>query len=387
MANSTPRDPATRVWPIIRTAVAEGSPAVRRLVRQVAILWAVMVGLQIWDSRDGQGVSGVAEFLSALLGICGMALLGIAGTLHLSMKEAASRPHGDDETAVARVLLALPLVGVLAGVAFGGAAALMVVRGLLGTELPFAVAGTVLYAGMVVVAARTVTDSAQTLFHFGASQAKRAGDYRTAATAARLDALQARMNPHVLFNALNTVASLVRSNPPAAERVVETLADVLKQTLDRSSDVEGTVADEVAYVRNCLALEHERWGGHLRVSWAVDDSVLAWPLPPFIIQPLVENSLRHGLGARIDGGHIHIAVTRDGEMLSAAVRDDGAGFSRHWREGNGLGNLRQRLHTLYGGDASLTVDSPAPGAACVTVRLPKRRVDDGGRIRNARCEC
>jgi Histidine kinase len=373
MANSNRPDPGTRVWPIVKAAIAEGSPAVKRLVRWVAFFSALMVALQIWDSRDGRGVSGVAELMSVLLGICGIALLGIAHTLQLSMAEAAERPERADETGVARVLLALPSIGFLAGVALGGAALLMIIRGALGTELPLAVAGTALYSALAVVAARTVTHSAQTLFRAGASHAQRAADYRTAATAARLDALQARMNPHVLFNALNNVASLIRSNPPAAERVVETLGDVLKQTLDRSGDVDGTVADEIAYVRNCLALEHERWGDHLRVSWAVNDEVLDWPLPPFVIQPLVENSLRHGLGSRIDGGHIRIAVTRDGEALSASVEDDGSGFPQHWREGNGLGNLRQRLHALFGSDAALIVESPGPGRSRVMVRVPRRR--------------
>jgi signal transduction histidine kinase len=368
MAHGKPPESA---WPIVRSAIADGSPAIKRLVRRVAVFWVLAVGLQIWDSRNAAGAAGIAEFFSALLGICGIGLLGIAFTLHVSMKEAADRPHADD-AGVARVLLALPTIGFLAGIALGIAALLMVVRAALGAELWFAVLGTVLYAGMTVVAARTVTHSARTLFHVGTVHATRAAEYRSAATAARLDALQARMNPHVLFNALNTVASLVRSNPPAAERVVQTLADVLTQTLERSSDVDSTVAEEIAYVRSCLTLENERWGEHLRVSWSVADEVLAWPMPPFIIQPLVENALRHGLGARIDGGQIRIVVGRAGETLVVSVEDDGAGFPPRWRERNGLGNLRQRLTALYGSDASLTVDTTCARGSRVSVRLPRR---------------
>jgi signal transduction histidine kinase len=371
MANGKPREPAPKTWPIVRSAIVDGTPTVKRLVRRVAVFWVLAVGLQIWDSRNATGAAGVAEFFSALLGICGIGLLGIAFTLHVSMKEAADRPQADD-AGVARVLLALPTIGFLAGIALGIAALLMVVRAALGAELWFAAMGAVLYAGMAVVAARTVTHSAQTLFHVGTLHATRAAEYRSAATAARLDALQARMNPHVLFNALNTVASLVRSSPPAAERVVHTLADVLKQTLDRSSDVDGTVAEEIAYVRSCLALESERWGEDLRVSWSIAEDVLAWPMPPFIIQPLVENALRHGLGSRIDGGHIRIAVERAGDALLASVEDDGGGFPSHWRERNGLGNLRQRLQTLYGTDASLSIDAASPSGSRVTVRLPRR---------------
>lgn len=372
MSSGNPRESATRIWPIIRSAIVDGSPTVKRLVRRVAVFWVLMVALQVWDSRNARGAAGVAEFFSALFGICGIGLLGIAGTLHVSMKEAADRPRHAGDAGVARVLLALPSIGFVAGLALGSAALLMVVRAVLGVELWFAVAGTVLYTGLMVVAARTVTRSAQTLFHLGTMHANRAANYRGAAMAARLDALQARMNPHVLFNALNTVASLVRSNPPAAERVVHTLADVLQQTLERSSDVDGTVAEEIAYVRRCLDLEHERWGEQLQVSWSIAEDVLAWPMPPFVLQPLVENALRHGLGSRIDGGHIRIAVEHAGDTLLATVEDDGGGFPSHWRERNGLGNLRQRLQTLYGTDASLSVDAASPSGSRVTVRLPRR---------------
>jgi hypothetical protein len=359
------------VWEIVRSAIAEGSPAVRRLVRHVVFFWIATVALQIWDSRNATGAAGVAEFFSALLAICGIALLGIGGTLRLSMKEAAARGRTGDEAGVARVLLALPTIGFASGLSLGAATILMIVRGALGVELPFAIAGTLLYAALTVAAARTVTQSAATLFEVGTLHATRAAEYRNAAATARFDALQARMNPHVLFNALNTVASLVRSDPPAAERIVHTLGDVLKQTLDRSSDVNGTVAQEIAYVETCLALEKERWGDHLRVSWSIEDEVRDWRMPPFTIQPLVENALRHGLGARIEGGHIAISIRRHGDALVASVTDDGAGFPQRWREGNGIGALRQRLAALYGDKASIAIERAAGRGASVVVRLPK----------------
>ena len=371
MANSNRHDQATSVWRIVRSAIAEGSPAVRRMVRQVVLFWIVTVALQIWDSRNATGAAGIAEFFSALLAICGIALLGIAGTLRLSMKEAADRGRTGDEAGVARVLLALPTIGFASGLALGAATILMIVRGVLGMELPFAIVGTLLYAALTVAAGLTVTQSAATLFDVGTLHATRAAKYRNAAATARFDALQARMNPHVLFNALNTVASLVRSDPPAAERVVHTLGDVLKQTLDRSTDAYGTVAQEIAYVESCLALEQERWGDHLRISWSIDDAVREWTMPPFTIQPLVENALRHGLGARIEGGHIEVSIGPDKDTLVATVKDDGAGFPQRWREGNGIGALRQRLAALYGDAASIAIESHAGRGASVVVRLPK----------------
>ena len=214
--------------------------------------------------------------------------------------------------------------------------------------------------------------SARMLFRHAGESAAAAAQARGEAASAQFAALQARMNPHFLFNALNTVASLVRSDPPAAERVVENLSEVLRRTLERSSEVISTVEDEVAYVRAYLALEQERWGERLRVVWDVDETAAARSLPPLVLQPLVENALRHGLGGRIDGGTIHISVRATDGALAVTVEDDGAGFPPGWREGTGLGNLRQRLRTLYGDDAKLQTSAQCSGAS-VTVIVPSRR--------------
>jgi hypothetical protein len=362
----------TAVWPIIRGALAGAGPRVRRLVRLIALFALVMIALQVWDSRNAEGPGGVAEFLSVALGVAGIALLGLATALQLSMEGVAHATPSEDDPGRQRVLLALPAVGFGAGIALAGATILMIVRGVLGAEIPLFAMGTLVYGGLTIVAARTVMRSVRTLFEFAGRQARAAAEHRAAATAARLDALQARMNPHVLFNALNTVASLVRSNPPAAERVVETLAGVLRRTLDRSSDMEGTVADEIDYVRACLALEAERWGPHLKVTWNVDERLLSRPMPAFVIQPLVENALKHGLGTRLDGGHVEISLGGDEDGLTVRVADDGTGFARNWVEGMGLGTLRRRLAAMYGTEAKLTIDS-RPGASSVVVRVPGQR--------------
>ena len=221
---------------------------------------------------------------------------------------------------------------------------------------------------MLLFAGRTVTNSARTLFRHATHQAAVAADARSQAAAAHLSALQARMNPHFLFNALNTVAALVRSDPPAAERVVENLSDVMRQTLGRSAASMGTVDEELAYVRNYLMLEQARWGDRLVVEWNVDEVVRPWPLPPLILQPLVENALAHGIGARLAGGTIRITV-RGGDVLTMVVEDTGPGFPARWQAGTGLGNLRERLHTLYGERASLAV-AGGSGGARVTVTVP-----------------
>jgi hypothetical protein len=357
------------MWPIVRDAFAGASPAIKQQFRLIVAFWVGVVLLQAWDSRIGVGAAGVAEFLSAVLGSTGVALLGVAHTLHRTMAEAAStQPPGGDARGVQQVLLALPALGFAAGVTLGAAAMLMLVRAILGAELPLAIVGGLLYSGAVIVAGLTVSGSARTLFTHATRNAAAAANARTEAAAAHLSALQARMNPHFLFNALNTVAALVRSNPRAAEGVVENLADVLRLTLARSAETMSSVRAEVEYVRAYLALEQERWGDRLRVSWEVEEAALDRPLPPLVLQPLVENAVRHGIGESVDGGAIHIRVSSAGDGLLLSVSDDGRGFARGWKEGTGLGNLRQRLQTLYGGQASLTV-SDAPAGSCVTVEL------------------
>jgi signal transduction histidine kinase len=367
-----------RLWPIVTSALAGASPPVRRQLRWIAVAWVLMVLLQSWDSRDAHGAAGVAEFLSAVLGATGVALLGLAHTLNLTMQEAAARRRPDEADAVQHVLLALPAAGFAAGVALGSAALLMGVRAALGAELALAVTGMVAYTVMMVLAARTVNRSALTLFQHASVHAAAAAQARSEAASAQFAALQARMNPHFLFNALNTVASLVRSNPPAAEQVVENLSDVLRQTMERSAAGTGTVEEELAYVRSYLALEQERWQDRLHVDWDVADAARARPLPPLVLQPLVENALRHGLGARMAGGRIRISVRAPAEATVVSVEDDGIGFPPQWREGTGLGNLRQRLRTLYGDDARLQVDSGSKGAS-VTVTVPGHEGDRGAR--------
>jgi signal transduction histidine kinase len=358
------------MWPIVREALRDASPDIRSQARVIVVFWLCVVALQVWDSRDGRGAAGVAEFMSAILGASGVTLLGIAYTLQRTMHDAAQRKRPDGEAAaVQRVLLALPALGFAAGVMLGAAALLMVLRGLLGWELPFAVIGAVVYGSFVLMAARTVMRSVQTLFEHATRQAAAAAQARSEAAAAQVAALQSQMNPHFLFNALNTVASLVRSDPRRAERVVEDLAEVLRRTLDRSATTAGTVRDEVEYVRAYLALEQERWGDRLRVEWNVDPDALEHPLPPLMLQPLVENALRHGLAARLDGTVLRITI-EIGDSLTLSVDDDGPGFVRGWHEGTGLGSVRQRLASLYGDAAALRVVEGTPGAR-VSVVVPR----------------
>jgi sensor histidine kinase YesM len=194
---------------------------------------------------------------------------------------------------------------------------------------------------------------------------------------ARLGALQAQLNPHFLFNSLNTVAVLSREgNSAAATRVVEQLSDVLRSTLDRSDANEVTVEDEMELVRQYLAVEQARFSDRLRPEFEIDPSTLGTAVPSFALQHLVENAIRHGISRRTEAGRLVIRSTRTADgFLELSVEDDGAGLvAATDRKGHGLDNTRERLKTLYGDQATLTVTPREPHGAIATLRLPFREI-------------
>ena len=270
-----------------------------------------------------------------------------------------------------------------------------------------------------------VTSTSRFMYGHAREQAEAAERARGDATEAQLTALQAQMNPHFLFNTLNTVASLVRTDPVAAEATVENLAVVLRRTLDRSRRVLSTVDDEIDHLAAYLSVAKERFEDRLQVHWSVDPQARPLLLPTMTLQPLVENAIKHGVGARLEGGTLHIGVhlkassvaegrpdrgREDGPGAEARrvrasataiepaagpdgaggagharlvieVADDGPGFRPRHREGTGLGNLRTRLATLYGDRAGLSIDgAAAPTAGRGSTRPPLRTGASGARV-------
>jgi sensor histidine kinase YesM len=194
---------------------------------------------------------------------------------------------------------------------------------------------------------------------------------------AKLAALQARVNPHFLFNSLNTINVLVRDGDRAqATRVIEQLSEVLRTTLGRSHDAEVSLDDELTLVKQYLAVEQARFSDRLHVELDVDASLLSAAVPSFSVQHLVENAVRHGIARRSDAGWIAIAARRDGGVLEVSVADDGAGVgdAAIATPGHGLSNTRERLHTLYGGGASLDLSPRAPHGTIARMRVPYHEV-------------
>ena len=193
---------------------------------------------------------------------------------------------------------------------------------------------------------------------------------------ARLRALRYQLNPHFLFNTLNAISTLVveeRSREAAA--MLARLSEFLRLTLDGGSAAEIPLAEEIEFVRRYLEIEQIRFGERLRVHVAVDDAALPVLVPALLLQPLVENAVRHAVAPREEGGRIEIEARRHGSGLLLRVVDDGGGLvaapdaAGGAGRGIGLANTRERLRQCYGGDGRLELRDGADGAGGLEVRI------------------
>jgi len=365
------------VWRTMR----EAPKPIRRQLQLVGLTGLSVLLLQYFDVRGRYGPRVWAEMASVVLFAGGMLLLGVMRALRDASAETVvdEMVHEEGRRRVHRlvrrktlgpILFALPTMGLIAGAALAAAATVLVVRFFLGSS---AIVLVLAAADLFVLLAAIRVVSNTTRFLYGRAVEGEAAAARAEGEAARaqLAALQAQMNPHFLFNALNTVASLVRSNPRSAEATVENLSDVLRRTLERTSQPIGTLADEIDYIKAYLAVEQERFGDRLNVEWAVAPDLRDAPVPAMTLQPLVENAIRHGMGPRRAGGRVRIAADVEGSRLRLTVEDDGDGFPPRYHEGTGLANLRKRLQVLHGDAATLRIGSP-PAGARVIVELPQQ---------------
>ncbi len=200
---------------------------------------------------------------------------------------------------------------------------------------------------------------------------------RRLAAEAQLASLESRVDPHFLFNTLNSIAALVRENPTAAERVIEQLASLMRSSLDRRSSLV-TLDEELAVVRSYLEIERVRFGDRLRfdIESAADGGRAL--VPRLSLQTLVENSVKYAVSPSRDGAAIHVRATTGDGRLRVAVDDDGPGFdASQWPEGHGLHLLRARLALTFGDRARVTAKS-RPGQTTVTLDLPLETVAPTG---------
>ena len=196
-----------------------------------------------------------------------------------------------------------------------------------------------------------------------------------AAENAELQALRAQLNPHFLFNTLHALTQLARENPAATAAALERFADLLRYVLHRGRDAGADMAleDEIAFVHHYLALEQLRLGERLRVLEDLAPEALELAVPPLLLQPLVENAIRHGIAPLRDGGTLQISARADASTLTIEVADDGVGASTDtWQSSPGLGltAAARQLEAQFPGRSSLTIASTPGNGFRVRISMP-----------------
>ncbi len=192
------------------------------------------------------------------------------------------------------------------------------------------------------------------------------------AAEAQLRLLQGQIEPHFLFNTLANVSSLMDDDVPRAKLMLETFTDYLRASLGSLRRLDATLGGELDLVTHYLELMKTRMEERLQYTVVCEPGVRDVQLPPFLLQPLVENALHHGLEPKVEGGTVAVAARREADTLVLEVRDDGMGPAATRRRavaGMALANLRERLAVQYGGAATLTLTPTHPGM-CTTVRMP-----------------
>ena len=192
---------------------------------------------------------------------------------------------------------------------------------------------------------------------------------------ARLDALVGQLQPHFLFNTLHTISAFVLEDPKQANRMITRLSELLRQSFNRERGPLVTLEQELELLDHYVAIQEARFGDRLRVTFRVDPRAASAVVPTFMLQPLVENAIRHGVAPNGRVAEIEIAATREGDRLHLAVRDNGPGVQSEHRAGNGGGlgiaNTRARLFELYGpGHRFELTNAPPPGGALATIEIP-----------------
>jgi two-component system LytT family sensor kinase len=203
---------------------------------------------------------------------------------------------------------------------------------------------------------------------------------RASLAEARLDALKLQLKPHFLFNTLNAVSELVHVDPQRAEQVIVKLSDLLRfavKSFDRNLI---SFAEELELLKTYVSIEELRFAGRLTVTFAIDPNTLATLVPCMMLQPIVENGIRHGIGRRRGSGKIEVRAITVDETLEINVYDDGPGlppeFSESAVEGIGIRNTRERLRQIFPGTSTMLIDNNPAGGVVVTIKLPLTRSEE-----------
>jgi len=192
---------------------------------------------------------------------------------------------------------------------------------------------------------------------------------------ARMDALSSQINPHFLFNTLNSVSSLIRTNPEQARSVVYRLSSILRRLL-RKTDNLTPLREELAFIDNYLTIEMVRFGEKLRFVKEIEPATLDHMVPSMLLQPIIENSIRHGLSSKVDGGMIRVRSWLADGKLQLLVEDDGIGIPESrlatlFEQGIGVSNVNERLKVLFGQDYRMWIDSKPGEGTRTGIEIPE----------------
>ncbi|SHG56770.1 sensor histidine kinase [Massilia sp. CF038] len=187
---------------------------------------------------------------------------------------------------------------------------------------------------------------------------------------AQLQRLAQQMQPHFLFNALNTISSLMHTDVDKADATLIQLAEVLRTTLDVSDLHEAPLSTELRLAQGYARVMQERYADRVAIEWQIGDDTLACTLPVMSIQPLLENVFKHTVEKRRQLTHVTITIVRDADMLCVTLDDDTGTFAPSGKPGIGLSNLRERLEVLYGARATLTLSQREPAGVRAAMRIP-----------------
>jgi two-component system LytT family sensor kinase len=198
---------------------------------------------------------------------------------------------------------------------------------------------------------------------------------------ARLETLASQINPHFLFNTLNSIASLIRIDPERARAMVTRLARIMRRRL-RRQDHFSPLRDELEFIDDYLAIELERFGDKLRVVREIDPSAADVQVPSMLLQPLVENSIKHGIAGKLEGGTVTLRAWRHGNRLMIEVEDDGVGMNAEKQadisgagQGIGVSNVRERLLVLYNQDHKMSIESETGRGTRILIEVPLQAPD------------
>jgi two-component system LytT family sensor kinase len=212
-------------------------------------------------------------------------------------------------------------------------------------------------------------------FRISREREQRARDLEARLTSAKLQALRMQINPHFLFNTLNSIAALVYVNPRGADEMLGDLSQLLRRSLDSMEEQEVPLAQELEFIGAYLSIEQKRFGERLRAEQSVPDELMKALVPALLLQPLVENAIRHGIEPQRAPGLIFIEAKQEGKHLHLIVRDNGSGLpcgtsDNPGRRGIGLANTHARLQGLYGPNQRFNVSMAEPQGCQIDIHLP-----------------